>query len=113
MVFDCEAVGGETQLAEFGLARRSAMIDLSVYDQTATDATAGVGVKDGIEVVTRAVSRLGESCKIGIVFDGDGCINEVFEPTAEVQILPPINLMRTANPSRAPIDWTTKTDASG
>src|SRR5213593_1709013 len=70
-VFDDGAIFVEANVSDLGFARCRAMINMTINDQTATNAAAQCDVKNRIEVYATAMGCFAESAHVGIIVDND------------------------------------------
>ena len=99
-------------MAELGLARRGAVVDGAIDDQPAADAAAEcdvkkrVGGKVGVVAFQqpRAAVRLAIRRGVGVVFHDDGSPHALLEPVAQGKVVPPLDLVRDADPAFFMVD---------
>jgi hypothetical protein len=97
-------------VAQFRLAWICSVINLAINDQAATHAAARIRVENRIKVLTGPVMRLCQRGEIRVVFHTDRYLHDVLQPNPKIYLVPSIDLMRTINLTRSPIDWASETN---
>jgi hypothetical protein len=100
-------------MANLRLARRSAVIDLSLHHAATSNATAQRHVKHRVAAHASAAPRFGQCRDVGIVIDSHRQLRHSCEPSSQIEIRPAFDLMRSRDATGAPIDGAAEADADG
>src|ERR1039458_1657740 len=98
-------------MPDFRFTRRGAVVDISVHDQPAADATSEGNIKNGIETPTCAMRRLAQCRDVRIVVHENRRGYQPLEPAAKFETGPASNLVRVADPPLAPIHGAAEANA--
>src|ERR1019366_3873059 len=98
-------------MPNLSLAWNGAVVNAAIDRESTANPTAERDIKDRIEPAARPVQRFAEGSRIGVVIHSHRHFGEFAQPIPQLKIGPALNLVRTSDLSRAPIDGPAKADA--
>ncbi len=107
------AVGNtDARVANLEGAGALTLVQRAAQDERPTDAAADIHVTKGLRVLTETAAILGPARRVGVVRDGRGQVELLFEPRFQREVVPARHLVRLDGLPGSRIDRTTKPDAN-
>src|SRR6476660_7873964 len=88
------------------------VVNAAIHNQAAANTAAQSDVKNRVKLLAGASLCFAQGSHIGVIVDADRHAGQLVEPATQIEFRPPLDLMRTADPARRPINRTAKPNSN-